>query len=764
MWLIGPTAEVITGRRLPTNKQVLSCFFYHHISEKKTIHESAICAVNKVVSFWQEAKIPTKPVQHTIKKLEKYVNSYKLLKKNKNRTTENQKQKEEEFLVNLDNLFDIAHDNAIKLITIDEDRAFLLDQRQGRKGYMASVDRNLCKTEEKVAQRNKKRLLREEKEKSRKEESLIVKVPNYSSCEEEDEEMDKGNDENFKVKSTPCSKNKKLKPQQTSPYSPIIVTPVVAAALDRTSISDRDATYVIAATVHSLGHKVDDYNISRSSIRKARISYRKEMTENVKADFSTLNPDISFVLHWDGKLLPGISGSGIEKIDRLAILVTGGGFEKLLGVPKIPNGTGEAVAAVTIKTLEEWKLTKQVKGLCFDTTSSNTGINSGACTLIEKRMGRNLLYFACRHHIHEIILADVFTLCFGPSSGPDVLLFKRFKDYWNFIDQEKFETYKTDEMGQIMVAAKLLELKKYAIEFAFTTLRNEKQPRDDYREFLELVLIFLGETPPKGIHFRAPGAFHHARWMAKIIYCLKIWLFHQQFKLTPREKNALIEFNLFVALLYMKHWFTATIATEAPVHDLQFLVKLHEYAEFNKNVASKATTAIKRHLWYLGEELVGLSLFSNNVPAETKVSMVQALKKQTTQKQLKRLDAKTKDIHLKSLEDFVTAKSLTLFNSMQLDTSFLEVDPSEWKGLDSYKKSRDIVKGIKVVNDCAERGVALITQFNDKLTKNEEQKQYLLQVVENHRKQFKTSEKTTLMKMGASIDSVAVQIASTSTS
>lgn len=87
---------------------------------------------------------------------------------------------------------------------------------------------------------------------------------------------------------------------------------------------------------------------------------------------------------------------------------------------------------------------------------------------------------------------------------------------------------------------------------------------------------------------------------------------------------------------------------------------------------------------------------------------------------------------------------------MQLDTLFLEVDPSVWKGLDSYKKSRDIVKGIKVVNDCAERGVALISQFNAKLTKNEEQKQYLSQVVETHRKQFKTSEKTTLMKMGAS--------------
>lgn len=38
---------------------------------------------------------------------------------------------------------------------------------------------------------------------------------------------------------------------------------------------------------------------------------------------------------------------------------------------------------------------------------------------------------------------------------------------------------------------------------------------------------------------------------------------------------------------------------------------------------------IKRHLWYLGEELVGFSLFSNNVSVKTKVSMVQGLRSTT---------------------------------------------------------------------------------------------------------------------------------------
>ena len=39
---------------------------------------------------------------------------------------------------------------------------------------------------------------------------------------------------------------------------------------------------------------------------------------------------------------------------------------------------------------------------------------------------------------------------------------------------------------------------------------------------------------------------------------------------------------------------------------------------------------------------------------------------------------------------------------------------------------------LKVVNDGAERGVAMITTFNDTLTRDDETKQALLQVVEHH--------------------------------
>jgi len=84
----------------------------------------------------------------------------------------------------------------------------------------------------------------------------------------------------------------------------------------------------------------------------------------------------------------------------LAILVSGGGVEKLFVVPVIGSGTGEEQANVCLSTLDDWQLRVQVRGLVFDTTSSNTGLNMGACTLIERALGTDLVWIACRHHSH----------------------------------------------------------------------------------------------------------------------------------------------------------------------------------------------------------------------------------------------------------------------------------------------------------------------------------------------------------------------------
>lgn len=101
-------------------------------------------------------------------------------------------------------------------------------------------------------------------------------------------------------------------------------------------------------------------------------------------------------------------------------------------------------------------------------------------------------------------------------------------------------------MSSDAVSTSVQGIKDSTIEFAMSYLR-ESQPRDDYREFLELVKIFLGSVPERGIRFMAPGATHHARWLSKVIYSLKIWMFKGQFHLTKKEEKGLQDVCIFAA-------------------------------------------------------------------------------------------------------------------------------------------------------------------------------------------------------------------------
>ena len=57
---------------------------------------------------------------------------------------------------------------------------------------------------------------------------------------------------------------------------------------------------------------------------------------------------------------------------------------------------------------------------------------------------------------------------------------------------------------------------------------------------------------------RASVPMHQARWMAKAIYSLKIWL-------TVRESQGLRDLNIFITKIYIKFWFLAPVEwSEAP--------------------------------------------------------------------------------------------------------------------------------------------------------------------------------------------------------
>jgi len=118
--------------------------------------------------------------------------------------------------------------------------------------------------------------------------------------------------------------------------------------------------------------------------------------------------------------------------------VTGLDLEEKLGIVKIPSGTGLAQAKATFQLLTIWEVVDDTVGMCFDTTASNTQHQHGACVLLQQLMGRHLLYFACRHNMHEIIIVEIYSVLLGPSRGANINLFERFQQCWPTINQANF--------------------------------------------------------------------------------------------------------------------------------------------------------------------------------------------------------------------------------------------------------------------------------------------------------------------------------------
>lgn len=311
------------------------------------------------------------------------------------------------------------------------------------------------------------------------------------------------------------------------------LTQKLVASLDHAGLSNAKAASVVLTTAHYLDIDARDVPLSRSSIQRNRSSIRSQIANDIKNVFQENLTESFFVLHWDGKILPkwhGVDG----KNDKLAMVISSGEITKILGVADLKRGTALEQFLAIEKLIKEWNVEHVIKGICFDTTSVNTGERSGTCKLLRDKFKGKVLTLACRHHVLEILLSGVYSTAMkDKSQSPDISLFVRFKSQWNKLDLTKIESGVSYEGIQSCLGeANLAQLKSH-IKYQ---LSIQKTTRKDYIEFLELALIFLNEKTYNGkqIHIRLPGALHRARFMARAIYSLKIFAFRSQFNLTGK--------------------------------------------------------------------------------------------------------------------------------------------------------------------------------------------------------------------------------------
>lgn len=276
-------------------------------------------------------------------------------------------------------------------------------------------------------------------------------------------------------------------------------------------------------------------------------------------------------------------------------------------------------------------------------------------------------------------------------------------------------------------------------------------------EFLELALLFIGEKLPKKegqVIFNPPGADHHARWMSKAIYCLKMFLFRFQFELTESELNGLRNVCIFIIKHYLENWFRCPIAAEAAYQDFNFLKTIMLDKSINPKLSDLILKKFKNHLWYLAEESMGLAFFDSSIPIEIKQEMVDRLRldgddddddddddivHQNGHKVLASLPEIKKTFLKKKFSDFVTRNTINFFAKFKIPTEFLHEPIDWWESSDSYQKATALISQIKVTNDTAERKVQLMSKFIGILTKNDKELQAMVTVVDEYNKENPTS-------------------------
>lgn len=104
--------------------------------------------IDECTVFWKKARNPTKDRADCMKKFKKPYEVWRSLEKRRKRESGTFKSQVNEFEKNVDSLFDIAHANAVDIMTIELDKEFLRSQRKaGHPGCLLGIDMKLMQKE-----------------------------------------------------------------------------------------------------------------------------------------------------------------------------------------------------------------------------------------------------------------------------------------------------------------------------------------------------------------------------------------------------------------------------------------------------------------------------------------------------------------------------------------------------------------------------------------------------------------------------------------
>ena len=492
---IGTLLDNLPFSRLPTNSTILKRLFFiieASVNGQGNIDAAAHTVKNELLQIWTYAGY--EDILHDPSFIHKKIRdlniSYKSLSKTptSRRSAPSFLQKEKSFLESMSQLFDISvkAEHYSNKIT-KEDRDFLL--KHWWKPISSTPDLKLKKT-------ILKKLARQDQHKT-----YLSQDPQPSTSSSQppptlspDAAPSPPSDQDFTPKRS-C-----ITPRSTGTtlHLPRDILKKVGPTADRLGLTNNQLTVMTAVITNHGGGDIDDLALSKSTTRRSRITVRAAGADDIRGSLECEVGQVNF----DGKLLKDLDG--MEKVNRLAVVLVQEEENQMLGLVHTENSTGKVEAEAVRTALDSWSVTEKIVACGFDTTGSNTGVHKGACTILQELLQRQLLWLACRHHIFELILKHTFQELFGDTTGPEESFFKFLKPSWETLDLTDITLPK--------IPPSLKEKVPEVLSFINNCLQPDNSsllPRDDYREFLELPKMILGDCVERkrGTYFlHRPGA------------------------------------------------------------------------------------------------------------------------------------------------------------------------------------------------------------------------------------------------------------------
>ena len=183
--------------------------------------------------------------------------------------------------MDLDDLFGIAHADALERMKIEEDKMFVHRQREpSSPGCLAGVDKKIAEKEERSRPLHLPKVEDEKRKKAAFTSSTSLELSHQeldvSFLSSDEESLPETSNVNV---ATDTSRKRSRKD---------FVSPKLVAALDRCQLSIRDSVYIIQATVEVLGFSTDEHPIKRPRGHSCPLS---KTCDRTKANTS-IHPDL----------------------------------------------------------------------------------------------------------------------------------------------------------------------------------------------------------------------------------------------------------------------------------------------------------------------------------------------------------------------------------------------------------------------------------------------------------------------------------------